>query len=136
MLPHFVWADFRDVLDELSSRLRIRAGVVRPALEFRFPRFGAVIYDNVALELRKAIEPWHVLGEEGGRRHGALCRFVGRAAAGQATGINEGRHVVTCNGRRVPMTGTGGAGELVAGVRFRPGSRPRRCIRRSPCMRR
>ena len=58
-----------------------------PHFEFRFPLIGQVVYDGVELELRQAIEPWHVLGEEsGGRRHGAVRRFVGRAGAGQRPG--------------------------------------------------
>ena len=36
-----------------------------PFFEFRFPHYGDLITDNgIHLELRAAIEPWHVLGEE------------------------------------------------------------------------
>ena len=65
MLPHFVAQDMRDVVDDLN-----RAGYAfdtswfAPFLEFRFPRYGTVSYDGIELELRQAIEPWHVLGEE------------------------------------------------------------------------
>jgi uncharacterized protein (DUF2126 family) len=35
-----------------------------PFEEFRFPRYGTVVYHGIEIELRQAIEPWHVLGEE------------------------------------------------------------------------
>ena len=85
MLPHFVAQDFRRrARRPAAPRLRASAGVVRAALSSAFPLYGAIAPRGVHLELRQALEPWHVLGEEAGRRrHRALRRFVGRAAAGQ-----------------------------------------------------
>ena len=86
MLPHFVAQDMRDVVLDLQ-----RAGYAfefdwfAPFLEFRFPRFGTVAYHGIEMELRQAIEPWHVLGEEvSSGRHSAICRFLHRTYADQS----------------------------------------------------
>jgi uncharacterized protein (DUF2126 family)/transglutaminase-like putative cysteine protease len=126
LLPHFVAADIRDVAIDLQ-----RAGYpfepawFEPFVEFRFPRYGTATYDGVTLELRQAIEPWHVLGEEVSL--GATARYVDSSVERmqiKVTGMVGGRHCVTCNGRALPLTSTGVPGEFVAGVRFRAWSPP------------
>ncbi|MBF0342230.1 MAG: transglutaminase family protein, partial [Magnetococcales bacterium] len=121
MLPHYVR---RDVL-EVTSGLR-RAGIpfqddwIEPFVEFRFPRLGAVSLGDITLELRMAMEPWHVLGEELTRQ--GTARFVDSSLEriqAKVTGLTPGRHLLTCNGRRVPLRPTGEHGQQVAGIRFR-----------------
>jgi len=126
MLPHFVASDLADVVRELrDDGYHFDASWFAPFVEFRFPRYGTVSFDGITIELRQAIEPWHVLGEE--MAAGATARYVDSSVERlqvKLNGIIGDRHVVTCNGRCVPLTPTGNPGEFVAGVRFRAWSPP------------
>ena len=126
MLPHFVAADMRDVIADLRREgYPFAIEWFEPFIEFRFPRFGAVTYDDITLELRQAIEPWHVLGEEVATT--GTSRYVDSSVERlqvRVTGMIGSRHAVLCNGRMLPLTPTGIPGEFVAGVRFRAWSPP------------
>ena len=121
MLPHYVHEDLRQVTKDLQ-----RAGFafdlewLDPFFEFRFPRYGNTLIDGMDLELRFAIEPWHVLGEE--MSSSGTARYVDSSVERvqvSVTGFTEGRYIIACNGRRIPMRSTGRKGEYVAGVRYR-----------------
>ena len=126
LLPHFVAADIRDVAHDLArAGFAFEPAWFEPFVEFRFPRYGTVTYDGVTVELRQAIEPWHVLGEE--VSGSGTARFVDSSVErmqAKVTGMTDGRHAVTCNGRLLPLTPTGVPGEFVAGVRYRAWNPP------------
>ncbi|MGD0958666.1 MAG: transglutaminase family protein, partial [Methylomonas sp.] len=126
MLPYFIEQDMRDICRDLRN-----AGYLfddawfAPFLEFRFPHYGTVVYDGVRMELRQAIEPWHVLGEEVGL--GGTARYVDSSVERlqvKLTGMTGARHQAVCNGRLLPLHPTGVPGEFVAGVRFKAWAPP------------
>ncbi|MFP3710589.1 transglutaminase family protein, partial [Paraburkholderia sp. SIMBA_009] len=91
-----------------------------PHFEFRFPLFGQIAVNGMELSLRGALEPWHVMGEEGAP--GGTVRYVDSSVERlevRVTGLNDNRHVVTVNGRPLPLQPTGTVGEYVAGVRYK-----------------
>ena len=121
LLPAHAEADIADVVADLRGHgYPFDMAWLAPFLEFRFPLIGEVQVSGVNLELRSAIEPWPVLGEEVGTTGPA--RYVDSSVERlqvRVTGMTEGRHQVTCNGMLVPLRPTGTPGEAVAGVRYR-----------------
>jgi uncharacterized protein (DUF2126 family) len=121
LLPHFVKQDFDDVLLDLhQAGYPMASEWFAPHFEFRFPLYGSVNQRGLHLELRQALEPWHVLGEESGGA--GTVRYVDSSVERlqvKINGMTDTRHVVTCNGRRVPLHPTGTNGEFVAAVRYR-----------------
>jgi uncharacterized protein (DUF2126 family) len=121
LLPAFAAEDLAEVVADLREHgFALEAAWFEPFLEFRFPRIGTVDVAGVRLELRSAIEPWHVLGEESSQA--GTSRYVDSSVERlqvKVQGLVEGRHAVTVNGVPVPLVRTSNAGEAVGGVRFR-----------------
>jgi uncharacterized protein (DUF2126 family) len=121
MLPHFIEQDFADVIVELNAAgYPLKAEWFSAHMEFRFPKVGDYAVDGIELELRQALEPWHVLGEEGGA--GGTVRYVDSSLERlqvRLNGLNPQRYLLTVNGQPVPLTPTGRVGEYIAGVRYR-----------------
>ena len=129
MLPHYVKQDFLEVLAIVQRfGYEMDEEWFAPHFEFRFPKIGSIAVDGLELELRQALEPWHVLGEEASG--GGIVRNVDSSLERiqvKLTGLTESRYAVDCNGRRVPLRSTGKPGEAVAGVRF-VARRPPSCL--------
>ncbi|HNI24712.1 MAG TPA: transglutaminase family protein [Leptospiraceae bacterium] len=121
MLPHYVWADFKDVIYDLNRNgYEFSEEWFEVFRNFRFPLLGVLNSNDIRLELRTAIEPWHVMGEEG--TSGGTARYVDSSVERieiKVFGLTDSRHIVLCNGRPVPLRPTGVNGEFAAGVRFK-----------------
>jgi uncharacterized protein (DUF2126 family) len=120
MLPHFLQVDMGEVVADLKGwGLPFAGSWFAPQLEFRLPVFGRVRYRELELELRQALEPWHVMGEE---NVGGTVRFVDSSVERlqvRLSGVVPGRYQVACNGVLIPLHPSGAAGEYIAGVRYR-----------------
>jgi uncharacterized protein (DUF2126 family) len=121
LLPYFVDLDFQDVLGELRRRgIALEQAWFKPHFEFRFPMLGSVVKDATTLELRGALEPWPVLGEESAG--GGQSRYVDSSLERMQVrlfGVAPERHLASVNGVELPLQPTGTRGEYVCGVRYR-----------------
>ena len=121
MLPYFIERDLADVISEQNAAgFALKSEWFAPHLEFRFPKVGDFSVYGAEVELRQALEPWHVMGEEGAA--GGAVRYVDSSVERlqvRLTGLAPDRYTLTCNGRRIPLRPTGTVGEFVAGVRYK-----------------
>jgi uncharacterized protein (DUF2126 family) len=126
LLPAFVAADLVDVVADLNEHgIAFELDWLEPFLEFRFPRLAQQAVHGLSLELRGAIEPWHVLGEEA--TGSGTARYVDSSIERlqvSLLGATEGRHRLTCNGFPVALHAVNSSDALVAGVRFRAWAPP------------
>jgi uncharacterized protein (DUF2126 family) len=121
LLPHFNHQDMAEVVSDLQGAgYPFQLQWLDPFFEFRFPRYGSVQVKDIQLEVRMAIEPWHVLGEE--MSNLGTARFVDSSLERvqvKLTGLNDARYKLLCNGCEVPLVATGTQGQFVAGIRYR-----------------
>lgn len=121
LLEHYVREDIRDVVSQLNAAgYPFKLDWFDPFFEFRFPLYGMVEIDSMQLELRMAIEPWNVLGEEMSGR--GTARYVDSSLERvqiKVKNFTEERYNITCNGVKVELSPTGIKGEFVAGVRYK-----------------
>jgi uncharacterized protein (DUF2126 family)/transglutaminase-like putative cysteine protease len=121
MLPYFVEQDFNDVIESTrAAGFPLEESWFAPHFGFRFPVHGEFATRGMELELRQALEPWHVMGEEGAP--GGTVRYVDSSVERlqvRVSGLPPDRYIVACNGRRVPLRPTGQVGEFVGAVRYR-----------------
>jgi uncharacterized protein (DUF2126 family) len=126
MLPYFIERDLADVLSEQNAAgFPLKSEWFAPHFEFRFPKYGDFPAFGADVELRQALEPWHVMGEQGAA--GGAVRYVDSSVERlqvKVSGLAPDRYTITCNGRQIPLRPTGAVGEFVAGVRYKAWSPP------------
>lgn len=126
MLPYFLWKDLEDVLTKLNhDGFNFKLEWFMPFFEFRFPLYGAIQIDDIHVELRMALEPWNVLGEESFNT--STARTVDSSNERlqvKISGLTKERYIVTCNQRRLPLHYTNKKGEYISGVRFKAWNPP------------
>ncbi|MBU2901184.1 DUF2126 domain-containing protein [Maribacter dokdonensis] len=121
LLEHYVKEDIKDIVEQLNEAgYPFKLDWFDPFFEFRFPLYGMVDVNTIQMELRMAIEPWNVLGEE--MTGGGTSRYVDSSLERvqvKVNNFNEKRYSLTCNGVKIELSSTGTKGEYVAGVRFK-----------------
>uniref|UniRef100_UPI004047BFEB transglutaminase family protein n=1 Tax=Mariniflexile sp. TaxID=1979402 RepID=UPI004047BFEB len=121
LIEHYVREDIKDIVEQLNKAgYKFKEDWFNPFFEFRFPLHGMVTINNMHLELRAAIEPWNVLGEE--MAGGGTARYVDSSLERVQVKLNnfvDERYVLTCNGVKVQLNNTGVKGEYVAGIRYK-----------------
>lgn len=121
LLPHYCQKDMLEVVNDLKKAgYDFDISWFDPYFSFRFPFIGELQADEIHIELKMAIEPWHVLGEE--MSSSGTARYVDSSLERlqvKITGLTDSRYQLLCNGYRIPLKNTGVHGEYVAGIRYR-----------------
>ena len=121
LIEHYVREDIKDIVKQLNrAGYKFQEDWFDPFFEFRFPLHGMVDINNIHLELRAAIEPWNVLGEE--MTGGGTARYVDSSLERlqvKVSNFTSERYVLTCNGVKIQLQPTGTKGEYVAGVKYK-----------------
>ena len=121
LIEHFVREDIKDIVAQLNKAgYAFKLDWFDPFFEFRFPLHGTVNINEIHLELRAAIEPWNVLGEE--MTGGGTARYVDSSLERiqvKVKNFTNERYVLTCNGVKVQLKATPIQGEFVAGIRYK-----------------
>jgi uncharacterized protein (DUF2126 family)/transglutaminase-like putative cysteine protease len=121
LLPYYCQKDLAEVISDLrNAGYPFDISWFDPFFSFRFPFLGELQIDDIHIELKVGIEPWHVLGEEVSKS--GTSRFVDSSLERlqvKITGLTDTRYHLLCNGIRIPMKNTGVQGEYVAGIRYR-----------------
>jgi uncharacterized protein (DUF2126 family) len=126
LLPYFLWRDFEDVLAHLAAHgVVLPTDAYRPFVDLRCPLAGALEVGAARIEVRNAIEPWHVLGEEATAT--GTARYVDSSVERlelRALGLDHERYAIAVNHAIVPLRPGAGRDVQVGGVRFRAWSPP------------
>lgn len=121
LLEHYVKEDIKDIVEFLNGEgYPFRSDWFDPFFEFRFPLYGMATVENINLELRGAIEPWNVLGEESSSQ--GTSRYVDSSLERvqiKVENFTPERYALTCNSVEVPLNPTTSQGVFVAGVKYR-----------------
>lgn len=121
MLSTFVKRDLDDIIYDLNiAGFEFKTEWFAPHLTFRFPKIGDFNCRGVQVDVFTALEPWHVLGEEGAA--GGTVRYVDSSVERLEVVVSnhiDSRYVLTCNGHEVPLHPTGKEGQFVAGIRYK-----------------
>lgn len=126
MLPHYVHRDLEEVMQDLKEAgYEFQLAWLEPFFEFRFPLVGKIMLQDIGMEIRVGLEPWHVLGEESSS--GGTARFVDSSVERveiRLRNFNPDRYTVACNGFAIPVKAATVSGEYVAGVRYKAWNPP------------
>jgi uncharacterized protein (DUF2126 family) len=121
LLPYWMSRDFDDVLAHLARvGVALPSAAFAPFVELRCPLVGTLEVGAARVELRNALEPWHVLGEEA--TQAGTARYVDSSLERlevRALGLDPERYAIAVNGVLLPLRAGAGRDVRAGGVRFR-----------------